>query len=229
MAYANATVSPTARLRAAAGVIAIHAVVGAGIIAGLAVTGVITEDDGGLVAYFNPDPPAPPPPPPEIVPEQAEQALAPITAPKPPIEFLRPAPVEAAPVNPNISDVVVLNPPRTLEIPGPEVIMPTPSPSFSAIAASPRNGPAGWITTNDYARSDLVRDREGTAGYRLVIGSDGKVDACEITRSSGHSTLDRNTCRLLERRARFDPAKNDRGETTVGTYTGSVTWQIPER
>ena len=117
-----------------------------------------------------------------------------------------------------------------LEIPGPAVIPPTPpAPAITPVGASPRNGPAGWITTNDYARSDLVREREGTAGYRLVIGSDGRVDACEITRSSGHSSLDRNTCRLIESRARFDPATNNRGETTVGTYTGTVTWQIPER
>ena len=66
MAYANATVSPVARLRAATGVIAIHALVGAGIIAGLTITGAITEEDDGLIAYFNPDPPAPPPPPPDL-------------------------------------------------------------------------------------------------------------------------------------------------------------------
>ena len=230
MAYANATVSPAARLRAASGVIAIHALVGAGIIAGLSITGVIEEKDGGIAAFFESDPP-PPPPPTEPAPQPSEQALAPVTAPQPPIDLVRTAPIEAEPVNPNISDEVVLTPPpRTLEIPGPAVIPPSPpAPAFTPVGASPRNGPAGWITTNDYARGDLVREREGTAGYRLVIGSDGRVDACEITRSSGHATLDRNTCRLIESRARFDPATNTRGETTVGTYTGTVTWQIPER
>lgn len=231
MAYANATVSPVARLRAATGVIAIHALVGAGIIAGLTITGAITEEDDGLIAYFNPDPPAPPPPPPEVTPQPQEQMLAPVTAPEPPIPLVRNAPITVEPVNPNISNEVVLTPPpRTLEVPGPALVPPTPSaPAIEPVGASPRNGPAGWITTNDYARSDLVREREGTAGYRLVIGSDGRVDACEITRSSGHSTLDRNTCRLIENRARFEPATNNRGETTVGTYSGSVTWRIPER
>lgn len=61
-----------------------------------------------------------------------------------------------------------------------------------------------------------------------MIGSNGRVNECEITRSSGHASLDRNTCRLIERRARFDPATNNRGETTVGTYSGSITWQIPD-
>jgi protein TonB len=85
-----------------------------------------------------------------------------------------------------------------------------------------------WITTDDYSRSDLTRNREGTARYRLVIGSDGRVDACEITSSTGHTSLDTATCRLIERRARFDPATNSQGNRVVGTYSGSVTWQIPE-
>ena len=124
---------------------------------------------------------------------------------------------------------MLTSPPRTLEIPGPAIMPTCDARQSRPSAASPRNGPAGWITSNDYARSDLVREREGTAGYRLVIGSNGRVDACEITRSSGHASLDSNTCRLIESRARFEPAKNNRGETTVGTYTGTVTWQIPER
>ena len=77
MTYANATVSPAARLRAATGVIAIHALVGAGIIAGLTITGVIANEDDGIIAYFNPEPPAPPPPPPEAVPESARAGAGP--------------------------------------------------------------------------------------------------------------------------------------------------------
>ncbi|MFB0613234.1 TonB family protein [Aurantiacibacter poecillastricola] len=227
MSYTDATVSPAARLKAATGVIAIHALVGIGVIAGLTITGVIAEEDGGLVAYFEKEPPAPPPPP-QPIPEPADQAIAPVTAPQPPIPIDRNVPIPVEPVTPNISRELVLTPPvAPVEIPGPATT-PSVSPAFDTVGPMPRNGPAGWISTDDYARSDLVREREGTAGYRLVIGSDGKVDACEITRSSGHATLDRNTCRLIESRARFDPAKNDRGETTVGTYTGSVTWRIPE-
>ncbi|WP_120076653.1 TonB family protein [Aurantiacibacter odishensis] len=227
MSYTNATVSPAARLRAATGVIALHALVGAGVIAGLSITGVIPTEDKGLISYFTPET-VPPPPPPEPVAQPQEQAFAPVTAPQPPIELDRTAPVEAEPVTPNISDQVVLKPtPEFVEIPGP-VVTPSVAPAIEPVPARPRNGPAGWITTNDYSRSDLTREREGTASYRLVIGSDGRVDACEITRSSGHSTLDRNTCRLLESRARFDAATNNKGERTVGTYSGSVTWQIPD-
>ena len=226
MSYANATVSPAARLRAASGVIAIHALLGAGVILGLAATGVI-EPPGKIIDTFDVRD-IPPPPPPTATPEPVEQAYAPITAPDPVVRIERDAPVTAEPVTPNIADTVVLTPPpRVIEVPGP-VATPSLAPSISPVGAIPRNGPSGWISTDDYARSDLIREREGTANYRLVVGSDGRVDACEITRSSGHATLDRNTCRLIERRARFDPATNTRGETVVGTYSGSVTWQIPD-
>jgi len=225
MSYANATVSPAARLRAATGVVAIHALVGAGVVLGLTITGVIAPP-GPIVDTW--DIPATPPPPPQPIPEPVEQTYAPTTAPDPVVRIERDVPITVEPVTPNISDTVsLLPPPRTLEVPAP-VVTPSVSPSFSPVGAIPRNGPAGWITTDDYARSDLIREREGTADYRLVVGSDGRVDACEITRSSGHATLDRNTCRLIERRARFDPATNSRGDRVVGTYSGSVTWQIPD-
>ena len=163
-----------------------------------------------------------------MVPEPTVQSYSPPAAPEPPIRLDRPSPVEVEPVRPNIADAVTLRPPpRTREIPGP-VTTPTVEPAIEPVGVRPRNGPAGWITTDDYARADLVREREGTASYRLVIGSDGRVDNCVITASSGHSSLDRNTCRLIERRARFAPATNNRGDAVVGTYSGSVTWQIPE-
>jgi periplasmic protein TonB len=227
MSYANATVTPAARLRAAAGVIAVHALVGAGVVAGLTISGVM-KPPGVIVDTWDIKDTPPPPPPTETMPEPAEQAYAPVTAPQPPIPLERTAPIEVEQVKPNVGSEVTLRPlPEIIEVPGPAVT-PSVAPAIEPVGARPRNGPAGWITTDDYARSDLVRNREGTAGYRLVIGSDGRVDACEITRSSGHATLDTNTCRLLERRARFDAATNNRGEKTVGTYSGSVTWQIPD-
>lgn len=226
MSYANATVSPATRLRAASGVIAIHALLGAGVVAGLTIAGVIAPPDDDIVTWDVRN--VPPPPPPQHTVEPPEQSYAPVTAPQPPIPLDRQAPIEVKQVQPNLSTEVNLLPPSLpIEIPGP-VATPVLTPSIEPVGPIPRNGPSGWITTNDYARSDLVREREGTASYRLVIGSDGRVDACEITRSSGHATLDRNTCRLIERRARFDPATNNRGETAMGTYSGTVTWRIPD-
>ena len=227
MSYVNATVSPAARARSIAGVVGIHALLGAGVVIGLTITDLVIEEDGKIISIFiEDDIEVPPPPPPVETPEPASSESV-ITAPEPPIRVPIDRAPPARPVEPNLTDGVVLDPsPPIIEIPGP--VAPPATPRFDPVGPLPTNGPAGWITNNDYSRSDLVRGREGTAGYRLVVGSNGRVDACEITRSSGHSTLDRNTCRLIERRARFDPAKNNRGDVVVGTYTGQVTWQIPD-
>ncbi len=162
MSYTNATVSPAARLRAASGVIAVHPLLGAGVVLCLAFTGVIKPPQQIIETWDIKEVPPPPPPQPNV--EPAEQAIAPVTAQHPPIPLERTAPIEVEQVQPNLStDVVLLPPSRPIEIPGPAVT-PSVTPSITPASAVPRNGPTGWITTNDYARSDLIREREGTAG-----------------------------------------------------------------
>lgn len=94
-------------------------------------------------------------------------------------------------------------------------------------AAAPRNEPARWATTDDYPSRDLREGNEGTAIFRAIVGSNGRVSACEIIRSSGHPGLDAATCKAVTSRARFEPATDENGEKMVGTYTNSVRWQIP--
>ena len=232
MAYADAKVTPEERIRAATSVIAIHALLGFGIVVGLTVTGVIAPPVPNPTSTFaTPRPTEPPPPPPPTDPvEQQQQNQRPQSTPKAPespFEFTRPSD------SVDVFDGGMTDPTPfggDIDVPdlGPVGPKPSPSPAFTATGAVPRNGPAGWITNDDYSDRDLRRGNEGTASYRLVIGSDGRVDACEITRSTGHSTLDNATCRLIRQRARFDAAMNDRGQKVVGTYSGTVAWRIPE-
>ena len=230
MSYANATVSPADRAKAATTVIAVHALIGAGLVFGLAVTGELVEDEGGIIADdFRLDPP-PPPPEPDTPPEPSEaQPPSTVTAPTPPLVLNQPTniPVELPRERPTEPVRVVVPTPVPSATPAPPAT-PSPTPSIAPVAAVPRNGPQGWITNDDYSNSDLRREREGTARYRLVIGSNGRVNSCEIVQSTGHSSLDSATCRLIQRRAQFNAATDSRGERVVGTYTGSVSWRIPE-
>jgi protein TonB len=86
----------------------------------------------------------------------------------------------------------------------------------------------GWITNDDYPRAALVREWEGTLSYRLVVDSAGRVTGCSVTQSSGHRALDEAACRLVTRRARFEPASDATGAATGGSYAGVVTWSIPD-
>ncbi|MFU7527810.1 energy transducer TonB [Qipengyuania sp. ASV99] len=105
---------------------------------------------------------------------------------------------------------------------------PTPSPSFTPVAAAPRGNPGRWITDSDYRTSWINRGYSGVAGFELSVDARGRVSNCTITRSTGHAPLDEATCRLLERRASFDPARNSSGEIVAGRYSSSVSWKIPE-
>jgi protein TonB len=107
-------------------------------------------------------------------------------------------------------------------------IVPVEPPAFTPRAAVPRNGPLGWVTNNDYPQIALRRGWEGDLTYALDVGADGRVDDCRIVNSSGRQTLDDVACRMITRRARFDPATNSSGDAIAGTYRGAVSWMIPE-
>lgn len=101
-------------------------------------------------------------------------------------------------------------------------------PMFDPVAAAPRGNPGGWITDNDYRTSWITRGYSGVASFSLRVDSSGRVSSCTITRSTGHAALDDATCRLLERRARFDPARDTSGKAVAGSFSSSVNWKIPE-
>jgi TonB family protein len=102
----------------------------------------------------------------------------------------------------------------------------TPLPTLRRYA-KPKNNPGSWVTTNDYPSRSLQQEQEGTTGFRVEIGPDGRVVSCMVTASSGHALLDEATCRNVTRRARFDPALDSDGNPTNGFYSNRVSWRIP--
>ena len=76
--------------------------------------------------------------------------------------------------------------------------------------------------------SALSREEQGTTRFRLTISADGRVSNCTVTGSSGSSTLDNTTCRIMRSRARFTPARDNYGNPTTDTHSGSITWRIQD-
>jgi TonB family protein len=91
----------------------------------------------------------------------------------------------------------------------------------------PRGNPGNWATTNDYPSVALQKEIEGTTGFSVTVGPDGRVSDCVITASSGSPELDLATCTNVRRRARFEPALDARGTPTTGKYANRIRWQIP--
>jgi protein TonB len=154
--------------------------------------------------------------------------------PPPPKKDIPPPPIVAPP--PKI-DVAVAAPPVTTVItpppPAPVILVPPPPsapppPRFTPKSAMPKGNPANWATSNDYPSRALREEREGTTGFRVTVGPDGKVTDCQVTSSSGHADLDAATCENVRRRARFTPATDGEGQPTTGSYSNRIRWVIPK-
>lgn len=227
MAYIDQRQDRRVTVAAIAGVGAIHAVLGLGVIAGMTIIGVGPVADAWdpftLTPQATPTPTVVPPTPDDtkIV------VVPPASAPLPPISLPTLSPIESTAVpGPLIDKPSPALVPWPAADPAPAPV-PTPSPTFAPRGAAPSNDQARWITTDDYPARQLRDGIQGTVHYRLIIGSNGRVSACEVSRSSGNSALDQASCRLITRRARFAPATDAAGASVPGSYSGTVLWQIP--
>jgi protein TonB len=223
MSYLNHAQDPRRRATAMVTVGAVHALLAAGLLTGLAVHFeriVETRPIGVTVPLDRPKPEPDPVP----TAKPVEPAYVP-TDPPTAIQLPTDSTVIRDPVENNSTELAYFPTDRVEQPVRPA--LPQPSPSFTPKRATPSNSSTRWITNDDYPRRALVDEVEGSASYRLVIGTNGKVSSCELTSPTGNRALDEATCRLISNRARFDPATDESGAKVVGTYSGSVRWEIP--
>jgi protein TonB len=60
--------------------------------------------------------------------------------------------------------------------------------------------------------------------FRLAVGKDGRVTKCYIMQTSGSAVLDHATCRIMQARAKFSPARSAAGGPVEGAVEDSVSW-----
>ncbi len=161
-----------------------------------------------------PPPPEKPPPPPPKQPETPPPVVAP-----PPI--VRTAPSEAP-----VIQTAPVAPPPVITPTAPPAPPPPPPPAKVTKAQSSRGSLQGLITSEDYPDAAIRNNEEGRTTVRLTVGTNGRVTNCDVVSSSGHSDLDRTTCRVLSSRARFTPAKLSNGQPTTDTVTASIVWRL---
>lgn len=215
MAYADQSMS-SRRVVAIAIVALLHAVIGYAFVTGLAYNVVkkVAQDLKTFDVEEEPPPPEelPPPPPPE---QKVEPP--PVLAPPPIVSVPTPAP----PVVQTVREVPVHITPTA-----PPAPPPPPKPSVASPAKA-RGNPSNWITTDDYPSRALREEREGVTVVAFEINTEGRVENCRVTSSSGSPDLDEATCRNLVRRARYTPAKDAAGNAMTSSDTRRVRWQMP--
>jgi protein TonB len=106
------------------------------------------------------------------------------------------------------------------------------TPDIDELAANPppqraKANLAVYFTEQDYPASAIRKEEQGSVAFRLAVSRLGRVTECQIVESSGSSTLDATTCRLLRSRARFIPAKDASGNQVPDTSSGRIKWVLP--
>jgi protein TonB len=195
----------------------IHLAVGYALVTGLAYeAGKKLIERVTTVDVEEPPPPTeePPPPPKDLPPPP------PIVAPPPPINIsVAPPPIQTVREPPPPAPVIPIARPVAPPAP-PAPVQPNPT---------PRGRPQSWVNTDDYPSRAMREEEQGTTRFSVTVGTNGRVEGCQITGSSGHDDLDQAVCRLITSRARFNPAKDANGNPMTGTWSSSFQWKIPDR
>lgn len=193
--------------------------------------------------------PEPPPPPPEPVaphrvrserregeaaPPNIVSRATPVVAPTPVVPPPVPPPVVAAPVANTGADAT-------------QGAAPLPGPGTGAGGVGDGTGSGGegdgdgggglgrdleWIGGRVRMRdlpgrlADMLLDdpSDRVVEMRFLVGVEGRVTACEATRSSGIRALDEATCDLIRRKLRYRPALDARGRPYPVEVTGEHEW-----
>jgi protein TonB len=239
------------RLKSAAGVAALHGLIGYAIFTGLGFQLPEQVADELKLIDVLPDPPPPPaePPPPEIAvakktaPKDPEGAAAPPNLKNTPTQIVAPEPVVKLPVPPPIPAAPAAGQ-GTAEAAG-AAPMPGPGTGAGGVGTGLGSGlsgngtggggggravPARWlsgrITDRDYPDREYDRQIGGTVFLRFVVAPSGRVSDCRVTRSSGSRALDDTTCRLIMRRFRYRPAIDPAGRPMEWVVRGEHVWEV---
>ncbi|HKR91072.1 energy transducer TonB [Novosphingobium sp.] len=157
-----------------------------------------------------------PPPPPK----KDEAPPPPIVAPPPPIN------IAAAP--PPVQTVITPPPPPPVVIQTAAPPPPPPPPAASKARGASPKGQGSWAARiqANYPTRAAREEREGRVGVRVSIGPDGRVTSCTVSSSSGSPDLDEAACSGMSSYARFNPALDDAGNPTTGSYSTAIVYKL---
>jgi protein TonB len=204
------------RVYAIIAVAVLHALLAYAVVTGLAYNFMKKAAEDLKTFDVQEEPPPPPEPPP---PEQPQVQPPPIVSPPPLVRLPSPSPpvftVQNAP------------PPVITPTAPPAPPAPPPAPPRTVEPAHARANLASYVSDADYPASAIRAEQQGTTGFRLTVGTDGRVTGCDVTSSSGSPALDQATCRIMRSRARFTPARDDHGNPTTDAVSSRIRWVLP--
>jgi protein TonB len=228
------------RISSAFGVILLHAVLGYAFLfgSGVADTPEVRESLKLFEISLDPPPveeaPAParsPEPEGRAAPPGLKSAPSPIVAPVPEVFLLAPTPIIAAPLAGQGAETQA----GASDRPGPGTgAGGTGSGTGSGGSGSGGGGGvaakarqiSGRIVHADYPKAASRAGAQGEVLVRFTVEPSGRVGACTVVRSSGNADLDGTTCRLIQQRYRFEPARDAAGRTVAEEKAWLQRWWL---
>ena len=86
----------------------------------------------------------------------------------------------------------------------------------------------GRLSFDDLPEGVLFPGESATVAVLYTVEADGRVTGCRAERSSGHRDLDALTCRLIERRFVYRPARDRSGRPVRSLVGENHTWELDE-
>lgn len=219
------------KLKAAAGVAAVHVALAAVILTGLNVDTVRRAvEQMQTIAVFEPEPPEPPPPPEQMRPDAAPKDAG--------------APAKKAEPTPVVAPEQRI--PAPTPIPAAKVAGQGSAASSGASTSGSGTGAGGSgsgtggggtsgftpvvlvrnLNRGDYRPLAAGRLPRGSAMVSLTVDTRGLPGNCRIVRSSGDNVVDSGLCPLVIRRLRFRPARDASGKAIPYTLQYVANWSV---
>jgi len=82
----------------------------------------------------------------------------------------------------------------------------------------------GRLTPRDLPPDALPPGGQLSVGVSYMVGTDGRVSNCAITRTSGDAVVDSRVCQLLTDRFRYRPARDRAGTPVATTIRETHSW-----
>lgn len=82
------------------------------------------------------------------------------------------------------------------------------------------------FTAADYPPAAQYRGLSGDVGVSILIDETGKVADCTVDHPSGVGLLDAATCYVIQKRAKFTPARDANGKPIRSAASQTVRWQL---
>ncbi|GAA0441700.1 MULTISPECIES: energy transducer TonB [Sphingomonas] len=213
------------RIASALAVLLLHAGLGIALVTALGVAPESKFDDG-LLTFDLPAPAPPPPPTVQPVPQPerksgtaapANRHARPVELVAPPVPLLVPPPIVAAPIagpgpDPAAGAAPLAGPGTGAGGVGQGTGSGTSGNGTGSGGGSPARLLRGAIRDSDYPRAARRARVEGSVTVGFTVDAAGRPTGCAVTRSSGSAELDATTCRLIEARYRYAPARDGAGQ-----------------